>query len=884
MTPPRGFRLYRRLLRLLPEDMTRRFGRDMEAVLRHRLEQTRGRPGRTAVVWMHAIADVIGQAVALAFDERGEGAMRPSSIMQDVRYATRGVRRTPGLALMAILTLALGIGASTATFSIVHGVLLEKLPVHEPERVVVVWPEVNANRTMVALADEAMPSLEGVAGMSAWSLTVTGLGEPRTITGLKVSTSYFELLGVRPALGRGFLPEEDLPGAAGVVVLSHDFWMNELGGDPAAIDRTIEIGGADYDRRRVVGVMPPGVDEFMQDVDVWIPLDGDPAATLEADDTWYVNTRVARLAPDATLEQANAEVRAHASSVQRTLPGIFSADESQTATVRRVREYMTRDVRASILVALGTVGLVLLIACFNVTNLLLARGDLRARDMAVRAALGASRLRMARMLLTEAAILGVTGGLLGVGAAYGLVRVIVEQAPDNLPGIGAVSVSPVVLGFAVVATLVSTLIAGLVPALRAGRVRGTATLGGSGRGTAHRGVGRLTPALVGGQIALAVVVTIGSGLMLRSLGTLLSVDPGIDGENVMAFLPSPPANRYDDGVAFRDYYRQVFERVEALPFVESVGGIHIVPGGGNNWSFPTFPEGVELVSGDPVPSVNFRAVRGDYFGTTGMPLRRGRPIEDTDTADTEPVVVVNESFVARFWSDEDPIGKSLSIFSREGTRYRVVGVMGDVHQHGRDREPLAEMYFAHEQVPWDQMGIWVVAKVHPAERGPGSYADALREAVWSVDPNVPITGMDHLADILVESTRGTRFLALLLGAFGALALTLCAVGVFGVTAYTNGRRKAEFGVRLALGSSRGSILRSAVMRSLLPVSGGLAVGLLVAAGASRLLESALFGVTASDPATFAGVTLVMSATAVAASIVPAWRATRVDPVEVLATD
>lgn len=874
--------------------MNARFGDDMEALLRHRLEKAGTSGPRRAGVWLRAIADVLVQAIALRFDERaerrrrvderGETMMTFRSLLQDIRYAVRGVRATPGLAALAVLTLGLGIGASTATFSIVHGVLLEKLPYEDPDRLVVVWPEVNANQTMVALAEEQMASLEAVAGTSGWSLTLTGVGEPRELDGLRVSPAYFDVLGARPLLGRTFAEGEDLPGAAGVVVLSHDFWVNAFGGDPDVLDRLIDLSGADYDRRRVIGIMPPGVEDPFQEVDVWIPLEGDPALGLEADETWFVNTRIARLAPGATIERANAEVRVYAGRVQAAIPNVISREEAEAATVRGIREYRTRDVRASIWVALGTVGLVLLIGCFNVANLLLARGDRRRRDYAVRVALGAGRARMTRMLLIEAALLGVSGGVLGIAAAFGLVRLIVAQAPDTLPGIASVSVSPTVLGFAVTATLLSTIIAGLVPALRAGRVRATATLGGGGRGAARGDGNRLAPLLVGVQIALAVVVTIGSGLMLRSLTSLLAVDPGVDGENVMAFRPVPPGGRYPDGPAFREYYLQVTRRVAALPFVGSVGGIHLLPGTLNNWSFPTFPEDFEIREGEPVPSVNFRAVRGDYFETVGMPLRAGRPLTDADGENAEPVVVVNERFVSTYWPDANPIGKTLSIFSRDGTRYRVVGVSADVRQHRRDMDPLPEMYLSHEQVPWNQMSMWIVARVRPGAAEPSTRAGAIRDAVWTVDPQVPITEMAHLADILVETTRGTRFLTILLSAFGALALVLCAVGVFGVTAYTSGRRRAEFGVRLALGSSRRSILRSAVSRSLVPVAAGLAVGLLAAGLGSDVLESALYGVTASDPATFVAVTIVLGLTAVAASVIPAWRATRIDPARVLASE
>jgi predicted permease len=877
----RRWRGYRRLLRMLPAGLRHRFGSEMEELLRVRLAEAGSAPAR-GLVWLRAIGDVCVQAIASVIEDREQGGWQMRTLAQDIRYGIRAAVATPGLALVVVLTLALVIGASTATFSVVHTVLLEEYPFEEPDRLVFVWPEHNANKAMTLLAAERMPSLETVSGLSGWALTLTGEGEPRELDGLLVSPGYFEMLGVRPALGRTFSPDEDLPGRAGVVILSHALWVDAFGADPEVVDRVIDLGGADYERRRVIGVMPPEVDDFWRDSDVWVPLEGDPALGLAEDDTWYVNDRLARLRPGATLAQANAEVRQYAAYVQRALPGQVSAEEAAAATVRSVRAHLTRDVGTAIWTALGAVGLVLLIGCFNVANLLLARGDSRARDLAVRAALGAGRTRMTRMLLAEAASLGVAGGALGVCLAVGLVRIVVGLAPETFPNIDAVSVTPSVLIFALVITLLSTIVAGLVPALRVGRVDATTSLAGGARGAvAHTG-GRLTTTLVGGQVALAVVVTVGSGLMLRSLTTLLAVDPGLDGEGVLALKPNPPTGRYPDGLAFQAYYAQVTERVAAVPGIESVGAIHLLPGGTGNWSFPVYPEGSAAAPAAPVPNVNFRAISGDYFRTLRIPLVAGRTPHDTDGADAEPVVAVNQAFVDRFWPGEQAVGKTLSIFSAAGSRHRVVGVVADVRQHARDTPPLAEMYFTHAQVPWDQMWMWVVARVQSGD--PMDAARAVQEAIWSIDPDVPISGVADMADVLGQSTRTTRFMATLLSGFGALALGLSAVGVFGVASYTSGRRRPEFGVRLALGSSRSEVVRGAIVRSLGPVMVGLVAGLAVAAATSRLLTSALFGVRPLDPITFAAVTVLLGVVGVLASAIPAWRASRVDPVSVLSSD
>jgi predicted permease len=854
----------------------------MEEMLEVRLAEAEGSVQSGVVVWARAIADVVGQAVSIRTDEWTGGVWKMGTIMQDLRYGVRAIRSAPAFSAMAIATLALGIAASTATFSVVYAVLLRDLPFDEPERLVFVWPEVNANTSMVSLADERMPSLERVSGLSSWTLTLTGAGDPRELVGLRVSPGYFDLLGVRPVAGRVFTPQEDLPGAAGVVVLSHPLWVSAFGADPGVVGRTIDLGGADYQSRVVIGVMPAGVESLWARADVWIPMEGDPASTLETDDSWYVNARLARLAPNATLEQANAEVRAYASEVQAVLSNVLSAEDAASATVRPLREYLARDVRQAIWIALAAAILVLLIGCSNVANLLLARGDARARDLAVRAALGAGRARLTRMLLAEAGILGVAGGVTGVVTAFGLVRVMIGQAPESFPGVDTIAINPEVLAYALALTVLSTLAAGLVPALRVGRAKATATLGGGARGAAASTGGRLTAALVGGQIALAVLVTVGSGLMLRSLTTLLAVDPGMDGNGVLAIKPNPPAGRYPDGDAFRAYYTQVSERIAALPEVESIGAIHLLPGTSSNWSFPTFPEGVTIEPGAQTPSVNFRAVRGEYFRTTRIPVVAGRPVSDADRTDTEPVVVVNQAFVDRFWPGESALGRRLSLFSAAGTSYSVAGVVANVHQHGREIEPLPEMYFSHEQVPWNQMSLWMLVRVRSVD--PMDAVRSVQEAAWSVDPEVPLAGATDLAEALGQSTRTTRFLTLLLSAFGGLALALCAVGVFGVTAYTSGRRRPEFGVRLALGSSRAEVVRTAVSRSLAPVAAGLIVGLVVAGLGARLLTSVLFGVAPSDPITFVLVTGLLATTAVVASVVPAWRASRVDPVTVLSSD
>jgi predicted permease len=855
----------------------------MAGVFGHRLEQAGPSVRRRGWVWARGLVDLAVHASAewlrALVGETGhdDGRRRMEGMTVDLKHGLRALRGAPVLSAVAVLTLALGVGASTSTFSVVYAVLLEGLPYRDAGRLVTVWPEENFNKAMVAAADRAAPALESVSGYTGWTFTLTGEGEPREIQGAQVSAHHFDLLGVSAALGRTFLAGEGRPGGAGVVVLSHDLWIRVFGGDPDVVGRTVDLSGAEYDRRTVVGILPAEHRALFDDAELWVPLEVDPSLGPPDDGTWFVNHRVARLAPGATREQAQAQVRRFAVDLQAGMPRLLDEEDARAATVQPLRTALADGMDDVLWVALGAVSLVLLIACANVANLLLARGEARNRDLAVRSALGADRRRVIGMLVSESGMLGVAGGGLGILLAYGLVDLLVRTAPPDFPRIGDVGVDGAVLGFAVGATLVATLLAGLFPALRNSRVDATASLG-SGRGASVRRAGRLTPLLVGAQVALAVTVVVGSGLMLRSLDRLLAVDPGLRGERVLTFRANPPESRYETPESYRRYYDQILERVAALPGVASVGAINLLPGTTSNWSFPTYPEGVPVTEGATVPSANFRGVVPGYFETVGVPLREGRYPAATDDADAEPVLVVNEAFVREFWPGEDVLGRSVRIFSAGATPYRVVGVVGDVRQHDRKEASRPEMYVPHEQWGWG-MSQWVMVRF-AGDRVEAREAE-VRDAVWSVDPDVPVTGMEELASVLGRSTRTTRFLAILLSAFGALALALGAVGVFGVTAYTVGRRTAEFGVRLALGGSRRAVVAAALGRSMAPVSVGLGVGLLAAYGASGLLESVLYGVEPTDLGTFAGVAGLLATVAVSAALAPAWRASRVDPVRVL---
>jgi len=873
---------YRRLLALLPRDLKDVFGRDLEEVHRIRLARAESRWDR-AWVWTNAAIDVLScvardRVAHVMSAEMGRGRM--GRTMHDVNEAFRAIRAAPVFALAAILTLGLGIGAATATFTAVHGVILKDLPYRDPERLVMVWPEQNYNVSMVAMTRDAVPALEGVSGISMWTLTLTGEREPRELSAAFVSPDHFDLLGVRPALGRGFRPGEAVEGAGSVAVLSHDAWVGIFGADPEILGKVVHISGSNHTERQIVGVMPAGFRPLRESPDLWAPLEGPASPDLATDRTWYVNWRVGRLAPGASIETAQEQLFAFARSVRQQAPQIIDEEEVRTASIQPLGAYVTGSLAPTLWVALGAVLLVLLIACANVANLLLARGEARRRDLAVRAALGAGRLRVVRMLLAESGAIGLLGGVVGVVLSFGLVHLVVSRAPADFPRLDEVGVSWPVLVFALGATLLSTLLAGLAPAVRASRVDATESLSRSSRSASVRTRTRLTTMLVSGQVALAAIVAVGSGLMLRSLHRLLSVDPGVDGTGVLTFRADPGEGRYDGTEAYAAFYGQLLERLRGLPGVTSVGAIHILPGTSNNWNFPTFPEGVSHPEGSAIPSTNFRAVWPGYFETVGIPVLRGRGLSDVDGKGDQRVVVVNSAFAERWWPGQEALGKTVRLFTEDATPYRVIGVVGDVRQHARDREPLPELYYAQRQ--WDLFPVGQFLLVRFGDGSdPLAHAAQARDVVWSLDADVPVTEVQSLDTVLDSSTRTLRFLTIVLAAFGAIAVLLGAVGVFGVTAYTVGRRVPEFGVRLALGSARGSLVGVALARAVGPVLGGLLLGLAGAFLLSRLLSATLYDVEPTDPSTFAGVAALLVTVGVAASLLPAWRAGRVDPIAVL---
>jgi predicted permease len=879
-------RIYRMSLRLLPRPFRIRWGDDMEALYNHRMEEAKAGRGSPALEWLRCVADVLIMAVVERAAPGGRGAhgrKEPTrfSLALDLRHAFRRLTGSPMSSVIVITTLALGIGVSTAGFSVVHGIALRALPYDHADRLVVPWPERNHNKSLVRMSEEAIPALESVSGIALWTFTLSGLAEPMEVTGAAVSTQHFHVLGVFPALGRTFDLSEGRPGEGGVVILSHEFWMSAFAGDPAVLGRTLRVSGHGHDQRVVVGVMPQGFRPVFGEPQLWVPLEADPGIPFEADESWYVNRRVARLAPGATLAQATEQMRTFARSVRERAPERISEAQVETSSVQPLAGFIVRGIASLLWVVLAAVFLVLLVATANCAILLMVRGEAQGQELAIRVALGAGEGRIRRMLLVESGLLGLAGGGVGTLLAFGLVRLFVGIAPSTFPRLGEVAMDRTVLVFALFATLTATLLGGLVPSLRASRTDATAALARSHRSSSGRPVSRLNTALVGVQVALAACVAFGSGLMVRSFEELLRVDPGLDPSGVVALRPNPPQDRYPDAPQTLAFYESVLNRIRALPEVESAGAIHLLPGTSGTWNFPTFPEGIEYPEGTPPTSVNFRAVLPGYFETLRIPVIRGISLQGSDRRDGERVVVVNQAFVDRFWPGEDALGKQLRLFEPDAPAFRVVGIVGDVRQHARAEPPRPEMYFTAQQYE-DRVTLWLLVRFRSGE--PLAHAGDLRGAVGSVDRDVPVSRLLEFSAVMRSSTQTVESLSMLLSFFASLTLVLGAVSVYAITSHAAQRRRAEYAVRMALGGSRWDVLRSSASECAAPAAIGTGVGLAAALGLSGVLESLIYGVSPTDPVTVGSVALILTGTAILASLIPAWWVTRIDPVRVLQSE
>ena len=809
------------------------------------------------------------------------------TLLQDVRYGLRVLWQRPGFTVVAVLTLALGIGANTAVFSLVSAVLVRPLKYPEAERLVMVWEDATAagfahdNLSVGTYADWRAQnnSFEDAAAIDQRTFDLTGEGgEPEKILGLAVTSNFFPLLGAEARLGRTLLPDEDRPGARHVAVLSHGLWQRRFGGDAAAVGREVMLNGEPY---TVVGVMPADFQFEHQNVGLWVPAAFKPEQ-LTDHGSHYLEV-VARLKPGVRLEQAEADLNTVARRISEAYP-----DDAAGLKVALVplREHLVGDVRRPLLLLLAAVGLVLLIACANVAGVLLSRAAARRREIAVRAALGASRMRIVRQLMTESALLSAAGGVVGALLALWTFAFLQQLVPDGLGASAEPRLDSTVFFFTLFVSLLASFAFGLAPALQASKTDlGDALKQAAGRSSTGAGR-RLRGAFVVAEVALALVLLVGAGLVVRTLYNLQGQYAGLKPESVLTLRTQLADNRYREPARRMAFYDRVLERVKGLPGVVAAGYTTAVPlmrkGGANGLSI----EGKENGPNSNW-NANHRQVSPDYFRALGLAVRAGRGLEERDDEGSLPVAVVNETMARSFWPGETAVGKRFKVGLPDSPQpwLTVVGVVEDVRQMASDEPVKAEMYVPYKQagVYWKAGNYFFVPRdlVVRTSVPPKSLVPAVRGVVNEVDPYQPVSGVRTLEEVLRLDTERRRVGVILLASFAGLALLLAALGIYGVLAFFVVQHTPEIGVRMALGASPADVLRLVVGRGMKLALAGVGLGVAAALALTRLIESQLFGVSATDPLTFACLALLLALVALLACLVPARRATKVDPMVAL---
>jgi predicted permease len=795
-----------------------------------------------------------------------------NDLLQDIRFAFRQLRRSPGFTAVAALTLALGIGSNVAMFTVVNAVLLRPLPYPEPERLVMLFPESaggpSANMPLsmfdpdFAQLREQIQSFEFAAAFSGSQPTLSGRGEPALLSGTKVTEDFFPVFGVAPALGRTFSPEDYQQGPARVVVVGEDLWRGRLAGDPAIVGQTVRLDGEPF---TVIGVMPASF-RFPESSQLWTP------AQLGT----QRNNTFLRVIARRKAETPPAQVQAELDTFMTNLAQQHSDKRIGGARVLPVLDHIVGNVRSAMWLFLGAVGFVLLIACANVAHLALARSERRQREITVRAALGAGRWRLARQLLVESGVLALGGGVLAfLFAIWGSELLVSILPPDKVPRLAEMGVDWRVFGFALLMSLLAALLFGLAPALRAARTNLAPFLQESARTTASAGSRRFRGSLIVAEMALALVLLTGAGLLLRSFSRLISVDPGFRPENVLSMSVSLPEPVYQSPQQMNAFYRGALERLSSQPGVMAAGLINWRPLSNMLLRGTVTAEdqaGSEVKSWAAKPLVSPR-----YFEAMGIPLRAGRLFSEADRENAPAVAIISEQLARQFWGEQNAVGRRLNA-SLPGVApwVTVVGVVGDIRQSTLVEEPPPSVYLPYLQVP-TTFFLQFMTFVVRTQSDPASMAEVLRQSISEVDPNLPVYQVATMDEIVWASVAEPRFQTLLLGVFSALALLLAAIGIYGVMSYSVASSVREIGVRLALGARAQDVAAMFVRRGLLLTAAGLALGVAGALALTRLLSNMLYSVTATDPVAFTAALLVLVVAALLASYAPARRAAAVDP-------
>ena len=904
-TTPRtpGERIYRALLRVYPREFRDEFGDAMVEFFRDRSTAARGAGALAALhLWSRVALDLLRNALPARVDAIGRSLRRhrehqlaplaaPSlghlrqedrmfaTILQDLRFAWRGMRRAPGFSLTVLATLAIGIGASVTIFSVVNGVLLKPLPYPEPHRIV----RAEHLQPFGTISEPEFVDYKREAGafalLAAYNTAAVTLGgtdgEPERIQAAIVSEDFFPLLARPMALGRSYSDDENRRGGPFVTVISHGLWQRRYGGDSSIIGRQIVVNER---QRTVIGVAQPGTDFPNNRISIWLPM------RLNYDTLWTRNNHylemIGRLAPDATVERAQLQIQTLANRFVRDFPDIYSG--SLIARVSPLSNVIVADAKPYLLALFGAVAFVLLIACVNVANLMLARGESRRKEIAIRSAMGASRTRVTRQALTESLMFAIVGGALGLAVAIGGVGALRALAPASVPRVDEVSVDPMVLLFATAVTLLTGVLFGTGPALRAVRDDAAESLkeGGKTSSGNARGLGRMRRTLAVSEIALAVVALSGAGMMLRSLWHLQGIDLGFRPDHVLAVRIAPP-QRYQDAQATALYDR-ILERVRALPDVEKAAAVEDLPITDGNSMWSMLVDGAPQTSVANAPAAMPQKVTPDYFETMGIRLLRGRTFTTADRVDAPLVAIVNETMEKKHWPGKGAIGGTVKLLSEEAPWATVVGVVRDVRSRGFLDEVPPTMYFPQAQAgrtAWYVPSLmWIVART----RGePSAIASSVRAIIREIEPTTPIATVQTMDEAVAASVASRRFTTSLIAGFALIALLLAGLGVYGVITYSVNQRQFEMGIRMALGASRGRVVSQVLGEGLRTGVIGAAVGLVIAVAVTRLLRATFVGVSPGDPITLITVTVVLLFVAMAAAYLPARRASGVDPVRAI---
>jgi putative ABC transport system permease protein len=795
------------------------------------------------------------------------------TLMKDIRYGVRMLLKKPGFTLVAVITLALGIGANAAIFSVVNTVLLRPLPFKEPERLMMIretklpqFPEFSIAPGNFLDWKKQNTVFERLVAFRGSSFNLIGTGDPERLRGMAVTEGFFATLGVQPQLGRDFLPEEDQPGHNNVMILSHGLWQRRFGGDPKILNQTLTLDGQSY---TVIGVMAPAFRIEGRDTELWTPMAF--TAQQAQNHGGHSLSAIGQLKPGVTVDQARTEM----STIAGRLAAQYPVNVGWNVKIMPLLEFTVRSIKPALLVLLGAVAFVLLIACANVANLLLGRAAGRQKEIAIRTALGAGRWRIVRQLLTESVMLSLAGGAVGLLLAKWGMDLLLKLAPQDLPRMSDVSLDGRVLAFTVAVTLLTGVIFGLVPALQASKPNLNETMKDAGRGSTEGGRRQLIRnSLVVLEVASALVLLVGAGLMIKSFWQLQKVDPGFNPDNALSVSVALPRNKYPEDHQQAAFFQQLIEKVGALPGVQAVGASNVVPLSDND-----FVLAFEIDGRPPLPpgagqSANFYSASADYFKAMGIPLRRGRLFTERDTKDSPKVALINETMAKKMFPDEEAIGKRVTFDDRQKNPewFEIVGIVGDVKHYGLDQKTTMQLYEPYTQQTFSGMTLIVRTAGDPA-----NMTAAIRSQVLSLDKEQPISNIKTLDKFVATSIAQQQFSMLLLGVFAAVALMLAAIGIYGVLSYAVTQRTHEIGIRMALGAGRRDVLRLVVGQGMLLTLIGVATGLVAAFALTRLMSTLLFGVSATDPLTFSLIALLLVAIALLACWIPARRATKVDP-------